>query len=716
MTTTSRKPTAFATKTVSLKARSRIISLLGEQLIGNDHLAIFELVKNAYDADASSATVTITGLLEMAPIICVQDDGEGMDQETIATKWLEIGGDHRKRQREAGNRTPRFNRLPLGGKGVGRIACQKLGPKIELVTRRIQQPEYRVSLNWDVLMNSQYLSRARVRIREYSTPVVFPAEQTGTKITISDVRKTKWSKSDVRNLYRAITGICSPFGGKGDFVAQLSVPGREEWLEGLPTVNDLRQQAPWHFSFRLDDNSFCWHYGFTPPRSMKKKIQGRSTGKEDDRLLLPHESGKKKVTQDAGLLQGIGPVSGEFVAYDGDQKILRLYPPIGNLRNFLGNQAGIRVYRDGIRIYNYGEPGDDWLGLDLRRVQRPTEKLSRNIVVGGVQLSLAHSSNLEEKTNREGFHENETLGRFRKAVLAVIEKFEIERVEDKRRLKGVMDGEKETFEIPVEKPLSELRQLIEKTEHADKLIPLLEQVEIDYAEMKDILLRAGMAGVNLALVVHEVQRGVQALYDAIKIGTDVSILTRNARELVRAFETISGLLQRRGSRQTDVRELVHRMANPSICGRRFKRHFVRVSYGLPDEDDPLVVYGAFDLLLGTLTNLVDNALYWLRVRYPDPEEDEQSERRIFIGKSEEFEDGPALIIADNGPGFQADPHDLVLPFVHKKPGGSGLGLYYASIAMQLCNGSLEFPDKKDVDVPSWVDGAIVALVFKEKRK
>ena len=704
------------TTQVSFKARSRILSLLGDQLIGHDYLAIFELVKNAYDADASSATVTIAGLLEMNPLICVQDDGEGMDLDIIATKWLEIGSDHKKKQREAGTRTPKFNRLPLGEKRVGRIACHKLGRRVELVTRRACQSEYKVILNWDELMRSEYLSETRVDIQEQHNPLIFTGNQTGTRIKITELRKTSWPRRDIRSLCRAVTSICSPFEHKGDFIAKLEVPEREEWLEDLPTVDSLMDLAPWHFTFALDAEKFTWEYEFIPPPSLLKRLTGRSANVLKDQLLLPHERGATKVTHDADLLKGIGSISGTFVAYDGEQKILRLYPQVRNLRQFLGNQAGIRVYRDGVRIYNYGEPGDDWLSLDLRRVLKPTERLSRNIVVGGIRLSLAESYDLEEKTNREGFQENDALQRLRKVVLAIVEKFEVERVKDKRRLKKIVDNSKDTFEIPVEKPLSELREKIKKTEYAKELTPLLKQVETDYTEMKNILIRAGMVGINLALIIHEVQRGVQALYDAIRADVDVGILIRNARELVRAFETISGFLRRRGSKQTNIRELVGRVSNQAICGQRFRRHHITVTYRLPEKNNPLVVYGTFDLLLGTLANLVDNALYWLRVRYPDPTGNEQSERRIFIGTSDDFGTRPALIVADNGPGFQADPHDLVQPFVHMKPGGSGLGLYYASIAMQLCAGSLEFPDKKDVDVPAWVDGAIVALLFKEQKK
>lgn len=67
----------------AFKARPRILSLLGDQLIGRDYLAVFELVKNAFDADASFATATLDGLDMGAPIITVFDDGEGMDEKVI---------------------------------------------------------------------------------------------------------------------------------------------------------------------------------------------------------------------------------------------------------------------------------------------------------------------------------------------------------------------------------------------------------------------------------------------------------------------------------------------------------------------------------------------------------------------------------------------------------------------------------------------------------
>lgn len=707
--------------TQPFRARSQILSLLGDQLIGRDYLAIFELVKNSFDADASFSRVKVEGLDQGDPVISVCDDGEGMDEKIILNHWLELGNNHREIQRARNERTPRYNRLPLGEKGLGRIACHKLGRHIELVTRRKGGAEYIVTINWDDLMKEVYLADTRVNVDEHPEPKVFTGDKHGTCLRISNLRRKTWARGEIRSLYRSINSICSPFKGAGDFVAELIIPEREGWLDDIFTVKDMVEHAPWKFSFKLDGDVFEWDYEFTTPPGWKKKIEGRkaSSPKGGERLKLEH--GGKKVVHDASMLEGIGPISGEFHAYDKENKILKLYPQVQALKGFLGEQSGVRVYRDGVRVFNYGEPGDDWLGLDLRRVNRPAERLSRNIVVGGIHITLVGSSfteddmGLREKTNREGFDENECYDRFKKLVEAILAKFEIERFPDKTRLKQMLAGTKETFEVPVEKPVAELRKRIEKTEFSGELLPLLDKVERDYKEMKELLLRAGMAGLNLGIVVHEVHRGVLSLYEAIQRKVDPTELAEQARRLVKVFETIAGLLRQKGGQKADIREVVQ-MAVEQIGGRRFERHHVKVKYDLPELDPPFVVNGAFDLVLGALTNLIDNALYWLRVRYPEMDQASDPVRRLYVGISEDLDEGRALIIADNGPGFDVDPEMLSEPFVTRRPGGSGLGLYYASLATQLCGGALVFPDPKDIELPDWADGAVVALVFPEKGK
>ena len=689
-------------------------------MIGRDYLAVFELVKNSFDADASFASVTIDGLDEDDPVIVVEDDGEGMDEDVLINKWLEVGNDHRERQRRERRRTRRFKRLPLGEKGLGRIACHKLGNEIEITTRQRGKPEYSLTISWDALLDEKYLDNTKVEIREHEKPEVFTGKLHGTQIYISDL-KSNWTRGDVRRLQRAITSICSPFEEVGDFEATLSVPDHEHWIENMWSGIEMLEEAPWSFSFELGvDGSFHWTYDFKPPPGWRKKVSGRKAESDEAaQLLLPYQAGSKRVVFEPSMLVGIGPISGSLYAYDKDQKIAKLYPQVQARNAFLKEQSGVRVYRSGVRVFNYGEPGDDWLMLDLRRVNRPTEKLSNNIVVGGIHIDFVEDETdeecLREKTNREGFDENATYERFREIVLSVIDTFERERAPDKRRLKGALEGTKKSFHRPVETPVADLRAKIEKTEYAEEFLPLLDKVEADYEKMRDLLLRAGMSGVNLAIVVHEVHRGVLALYDAIRKNVDPADLREQAHRLVNIFETIAGLLRQKGSKQTDIRTLVQ-TAVTSICERRFVRHHVKVEYDLPELEPGFVVDGAFDMLLGALTNLIDNSLYWLRVRFPDVDTSEKKVRKLYIGISEDLDGGRALVVADNGPGFSADPDDLAEPFVTGRPDGSGLGLYYASLAAQLSGGTLAFPDKEDLDLPRWVNGAVIAMVFPEPEK
>ena len=133
------------------------------------------------------------------------------------------------------------------------------------------------------------------------------------------------------------------------------------------------------------------------------------------------------------------------------------------------------------------------------------------------------------------------------------------------------------------------------------------------------------------------------------------------------------------------------------------------------DDDGFQSRFAFGLVLGALGNLIDNALYWLRVRWPDrPPDDELPERKLYMGISHDFEAGPAIVVADNGVGFQGDdPENLVRPFFTRKPEGMGLGLYYTNLAMELNGGQLVFPQPGEIDIPDGFDGAVVALILKE---
>ncbi len=226
------------TRKLYFRPRARLLLLLGDQLIRDAGIAVFELVKNAYDADSPDVTVTMSKIDdEKTGMIVVEDRGVGMDAKTVANVWLEPGTDYRIRQKAKGAPTPRFHRVPVGEKGVGRFAAHKLGTKIRLITRKSGSAEVVVDIDWNHFDKKRYLEDVEIRIVE-RTPEHFLGGKSGTRLEIRGLRAS-WTRSMVRDLARSINAISSPFGGVGDFKTKLVLPGHAEWVVGLLNVNDV---------------------------------------------------------------------------------------------------------------------------------------------------------------------------------------------------------------------------------------------------------------------------------------------------------------------------------------------------------------------------------------------------------------------------------------------------------------------------------------------
>ena len=693
------------------RPRARLLQLLGDELIGSPRLAVFELVKNAYDADANEVLVQLN-LVEGESMIVVTDDGQGMSLELLQSVWLVPGNDHRHKQREEGKRSPLHHRLPLGEKGVGRFAVHKLGNRIRLITRSFDSDECVVEIDWNQLIERPFLDEAPVRIKVRPAEV-FVEEQTGTQIEIRELRPPAWSRGEVRRLCNQITSICSPFQGPEEFRAVLDVPENESWIEDLPDYETIVDHAIWKFSFWLDNGQFDWTYEFRQIPGFK--LDRRSASKDGDRMKLPQKRDGRRagVIADESTTRGIGPVLGEFYVFDRDREVLQHMTASRLITSYLDENGGIRVYRDGIRVYNYGEPGDDWLGLDMRRVNIPTRRISSNIILGAVHLSLESSGGLVEKTNREGFVENDACSRLRQIVLGALGALEEERQFDKERLRQLASKPGDPITSRIEKPIQELRRELERRGTAAALEPYVARIERDYLDMQETLLTAGMSGLNLAVVFHEVERGIRALHQVLVEGRDMDTAAGQAQELMRVLDGFSTLLRRDSKRRHHAHNLVDRARRFNLL--RLRHHRVQFLCPLLDGRGDFQSTFSFGLVLGALNNLIDNSLYWLSVRWPDvQEEGEILNKRLLISVSSDFKDGPAIVVADNGVGFQGDaPEYLVRPFFTRKPDGMGLGLYYANLAMELNGGQLAFPPRDEVDVPEEFDGAIVAMIFRE---
>ena len=465
-----------------------MLLLLGDQLIRDSGLAVFELVKNAYDADATFCAVTLHNIADPTTAsVTIEDDGLGMDLETITGVWLEPGTDFRAKQRADNERTPRFNRLPLGEKGVGRFAVHKLGQHIELVTRKRNNPEVVVTINWaDFAIAGKYLSDIPVSVKT-RLPEVFTGKKTGTRIEVTTLRDKIWTRGKVRDLQRAITSICSPFGAPADFRASLILEPRSDWLDGLLDMKTVLQESLFRASGRIRGSEVTYDYEFRPLKAMRQQLEGRK--EQRGPFPLKRLQGKDK-GQVFDLSQWkIGEVQFDLRIFDRDPVVLELSTTDrAGLKKFLDQNGGIRVYRDGMRVFDFGEPGNDWLDLGGRRVNIPTVRVSNNQVIGAVTLRADQSQDLVEKTNREGFIENDAYEAFREAILLAIVQIEAERAKDKKRLREQYS--RPSHKEPVLDDLSELREEIEKRDLTQELgryviiLPLQEPLDIGVALAK----------------------------------------------------------------------------------------------------------------------------------------------------------------------------------------------------------------------------------------
>ena len=690
---------------LTFRPRARLLLLLGDQLIRDPGVAVFELVKNAYDAESRLATVTMTHLTEPARgQIVVEDSGVGMDMATVCGVWLEPGTDFRLEQKSRPRSKLRHERVPIGEKGVGRFAAHKLGSKIRLITRKANSKEVVVEIDWENdFKDKKYLEEVGLNVIERA-PEHFRGKKTGTRIEITHLRDT-WTRGMVRDLARAINAISSPYAGTSDFKTNLVLKDHIEWLSGLLDVADVLKYSTYNARGIIKGSKFSYTYEFTPYPGMDR-VKGRVVTRT---VTL----GSAKTAIDLNG-HNIGPVALRLFLFDLDPSMLKLAAVADKkgLKEFLNEAGGVRVYRGGIRVYDYGERGNDWLNLGGRRVNVPTKRLSNNQILGAASLDIAKSINLKqnrgliEKTNREGFVENADYDAFRDAIAHAIQQVEIERNLDKRRVRNAYSTS--NLREPVLEDLSELRNIVHTKKLTSELGPYLDRIEADFLSIRDRLLTSASAGLSLSVVIHEVEKGISELTHAVESERTTDRIRSLAKHLADLIDGYGALVRRSGKSKERASSLISQaLFNIEL---RLRVHKVQTLIPRLAKSD-FEVTCSRRLVISTIMNLVDNSIWWLDNRWGE----QSDKKRLWVGSMKDFQGHPVILVADNGPGFLDPPDFLTEPFISRKPDGMGLGLHIASEVMKAQGGELIFPDRSEVSIPAEFDGAIVGLSFKEPK-
>ncbi|WP_303031950.1 ATP-binding protein [uncultured Duncaniella sp.] len=705
-----------------IRATSHIINLLGDELIGSDSLAIFELVKNSYDADATKVTIYFNDLDNSNRNIVIEDNGSGMTPQIIQNVWLTIGTDYKKKKAKI---SPIFHRSSLGNKGVGRLAVHRLADEITLESQaRGEIFGSRLHINWSELIKSEeYIEDLSVVVEDGVTDLFETGH--GTRIILTGLKTKKWTKVILKDLAQKIMNIKNPFEDIDSFEIEIicNEAEKQEWIDEAKNPLWVLDRSLYSFRFLIEPSSesnnglFKWSYKFNPINiSSKGSIKPREIRKIENSFLLKPISTKDNThnlltNQD---LEKIGPISGVFHVFNQNGKIIDHAFGAGKrvaVKSFIKDNCGVKIFRDNIRVYNYGEPSDDWLGLELAKVQRAGDHFSKKVTIGAVFLNLLQSeSGLKEKTNREGFTDNDTYRLFVSIIQEVFSFFEREASADRDLIEAFTSDTPIVKKVGLSDTIKELDLKLSKKGLSNEFQPLLRKVEKDYNEMRDLMLNSGMNGLNLSLVFHEVEREIRFINLSLEEANyDKSILKQRIKSLFHLIENFAPIVKQSRKIRTTASKLIERALE--IHKSRFNYHNIVVSSPiLTKEAEDFELKGPGNLLLSSLSNIIDNAIYWVDV---------QSEitaslhlpKAIYISSDVKSFDGPAIIIADNGTGFNLDTDSLVQPYRTLKPGGMGLGLYFVNLVMETIGGKLLFPSMGDCDTPTAYSGAIIALIF-----
>jgi signal transduction histidine kinase len=387
---------------------------LGRESISSSITAIMELVKNAYDADATKVSIRFKGLHTVSPVMVVEDDGCGMTEDGLRNCWMVIGTSNKVKLRKSSK-----NRVLTGEKGLGRLGLDRLC-KTTTVQSIVEDANEGVELIVDWSKYEQDDMRLENVLHKVFTipnlrcdPITkqwrdYPH---GTRLTLAGL-KDDWTESTIADLRAELSLLVSPFAGVGDFHIELDSGMGWRLVDGIvQTPVSLLEAAQWKVVTSIAENGL---------------VQMRMDSRHHSRIYEEAPVPWERRFPGWGARPHCGPLRFEFYFFPrrtttfGDQTI-----SLGTLRTFLDSNQGIRVYRDGFRVKPYGNPnGDgDWLRLAYRRMFNPEGvaqdakpgnwRVGYNQVVGAVFVSREKNAELLDQTNREGLVEGKALAHLR---------------------------------------------------------------------------------------------------------------------------------------------------------------------------------------------------------------------------------------------------------------------------------------------------------------
>ena len=703
---------------LSFRPHARLLTMLGDQLIKNERIALVELIKNAYDADADRVEVRFGDFNKdmthnKHSRIVVRDDGIGMSPQTVRTQWMNPATPQKYLDKQTGSgRTPGKKRVIQGEKGIGRFAILKLGRVITVTTRQLGA-EFETVLAYDfsgfdddfVSENDQpkeiFLDEIKIDCLQ-SRPDKLPDADHGTVIEIQNL-KGIWSSDIITMLCRDISNLTDPVSrltrrkASNRFEIAIVCNGNPRSIEADDTeslkaliedkavlnIEGRFRSTENTFAFRIEDdeNEISLQDSKITGLWVWRQRFGKARGSVGTQMPIPFP-------QEADIRYTCGDFRFQFYIFDFARGIDGRYALAQAEKDRL-KEHRIYLYRDDVRVYPYGDPDDDWLNIDVTRgTGRAGDFFSNDQIIGWIDITQKDNPNLRDKTNREGLIETGDAARdlvfLVQTFLSYVKQGAFARYQQKQHQRNTARFVRDEV---VARSLADLKEGLQKSGQESQARKVA-KVAADYEREKKYLshraeLTEDLAGVGLSVEM--------ASHDIMLLMTRAQAL---AKRLVRAARTsggdeireqadmLVGVLQQIMDGMQDVQILfkssrrrrkvlkiepvldkIHQIYQTLIEQRGV--HYRKVTV----DGSPLTANTTDGVVMQVLINLFDNACYWLDGVDP-------SKREIRVTVDGEQGD---LIFSDSGPGI--DPEDL--PFIFepfysgKGREGRGLGLYIA---------------------------------------
>jgi hypothetical protein len=424
-------------KQLEFKISSGLKNLIGKELIVTDNIAIFELVKNAYDAYAKNVKIAFLNItpenLPKGPRIIIFDDGHGMSYNDIVNKWLFVGySDKKIFESEKDQPEKDFRdkiqekRVFAGAKGIGRFSCDRLGKKMRMFTKKENEKSIHViSLEWDKFEEDQEKKFHEIKA-DYSEILKLDIEgfaidsfEKGTILEISNLNDT-WDSKKILKLKQYMQRLINPS----------SIDEDPEIIIFLI--------APEFEKGDLESNKQDFDIINGPVRNIVFEKLGIKTTEIN---CIIDEKGERIITRltDRGT-------------YIFELKEKNMFPLLKGIKVklfYLNEEAkttftktmGIRpirygsvfLYKNRFRIHPIGDEGSDWLELDKEKTQSYGRHLSSRELMGRVEI-IGVQPDYKEVTNREGGlikndHVRELNSFIKKVPLRRLERYVVEALE-----------------------------------------------------------------------------------------------------------------------------------------------------------------------------------------------------------------------------------------------------------------------------------------------